>query len=410
MHLVYVTGQDERIEELRDIHRLESKSQSDQIDKLKAQVEEAEKLLKAAESSSGQTEQEVVKQKTEIDHLRTELTKATSNAKDEEEKRSKAIALLKTVRQKLVKAEKERDDAFKELGAAKEADHMEREKEKVERAKLHAEIEKVNLEREVAVQGLRAQFDKEVATLKEKYEKEMTALRGQYELEAITAKVRAYSGIVDSAFAYTAQTTHVKEIEIKKTRISELEGSVRSLSREKDELFDQLQLRQAEMESLQSSLESLQGQNTELQFQLREAQDRSALLQEEFSDVRRDQDMRMQSSGPSAEEVSRLLAAAESKYETKLSDLRRRLTEAERERDEGEAHWSKKLAERVREMDALKATIERSRKGKEEELQSTQRLKDEIEMLQGDIKEYQKQVSDLRIQAERTAEVEVSYK
>ena len=48
MHLVYVTGQDERIEELRDIHRLESKSQSDQIDKLKAQVEEAEKLLKAA--------------------------------------------------------------------------------------------------------------------------------------------------------------------------------------------------------------------------------------------------------------------------------------------------------------------------------------------------------------------------
>ena len=40
-----------------------------------------------------------------------------------------------------------------------------------------------------AVQGLRAQFDKEVAALKEKHEKELAALRGQYELEAITAKV-----------------------------------------------------------------------------------------------------------------------------------------------------------------------------------------------------------------------------
>ena len=188
--LIHIPGQDERIEELRDIHRLESKSQSDQIEKLKAQVDEAEKLLKAAEDSSSQVEQEAAKSKAEIDRLKGELEKAIGNAKDEEEKRSKAIALLKTVRQKLVKAEKDRDDAMKEVAAFREADKVEREKEKAERTKLHAEIDKVNTEREIAVQGLRAQFDKEVAALKEKHDKEIAALRSQYELEAITTKVR----------------------------------------------------------------------------------------------------------------------------------------------------------------------------------------------------------------------------
>ena len=42
----------------------------------------------------------------------------------------------------------------------KEAEKAEREKENTERVKLHAEIEKVNSERETALQGLRAHFDR----------------------------------------------------------------------------------------------------------------------------------------------------------------------------------------------------------------------------------------------------------
>ncbi|KAI0361217.1 hypothetical protein OH77DRAFT_1391788 [Trametes cingulata] len=388
-----LTRQDERIEELRDIHRLESKSQSDQIDKLKAQVEEAEKLLKAAQSATSQVEQESAKRKAEIDRLQGELDRATNSAKDEEEKRTKAIALLKTVRQKLVKAEKERDDAVKEVSTLKEAEKSEREKEKAERARLQGEIDKVNAERETAVQGLRAQFDKEVAALKDKHEKELAALRGQFELEAITTK-----------------TTHVRELEHKKARISDLESTVKTLAREKDELFDQLQLRQAELESSQSALESLRGQNTELQYQLREANDRIALLQEEYSDVRREQEIKVQSPGPSAEEVTRLLAAAESKYESKLSDLRRRLADAERERDEGEAHWSRKFAERAKEVEELKAIITSSQKSKEVEVEGVQALKTEIESLQAEIRSYQKQIVDLHTQLEKASEVEVAAK
>ncbi|KAI0756640.1 hypothetical protein C8Q80DRAFT_1340485 [Daedaleopsis nitida] len=388
-----LTRQDERIDELRDIHRLESKSQSDQIDKLKAQVEETEKLLQAAHGSTSHVEQESAKRKAEIDRLQGELDKATSNAKEEEEKRTKAIALLKTVRQKLVKAEKERDDALKEISTLKDADKVEREKEKAERVKLHGEIDKVNSERETAMQGLRAHYDKEVISLRERHEKELAALRGQYELEAITTK-----------------TTHVKEIENKKARISDLESTVRALSREKDELFDQLQMRQAELESSQSSLESLQGQNTELQYQLREATDRIALLQEEFTDARREHDIKVQSPRPSTEDVTRLLAAAESKYETRFGDLRRRLAEAERERDEGEAHWSQKLAERAREVESLQAVINNSQKSQEVETESAQVLKNEIEALKGEIRAYQQQIADLHAQLEKSVELEVAAK
>ncbi|EIW64404.1 uncharacterized protein TRAVEDRAFT_111828 [Trametes versicolor FP-101664 SS1] len=388
-----LTRQDERIEELRDIHRLESKSQSDQIDKLKAQIEEAEKLLKAAQSATAQIEQESAKRKAEIDRLHGEVERATGSAKDEEEKRTKAITLLKTVRQKLVKAEKERDDAVKEVGTVREAEKAEREKERAERVRLQGEIEKANAERETAVQGLRAQFDKEVAGLKEKHEKEIAALRGQFELEAITTK-----------------TTHVREIENKKNRISDLESRVKTLSEEKDELFDQLQLRQAELESSQSALESLQGQNTELQYQLREANDRTALMQDEFSDVRREQDVRVLSPGPSAEDVARLLASAESKYESKMGDLRRRLAEAERERDEADARWSRKFAERAKEVDELTAAIRSSQQSKEEDTEGRQALQAQVEALQAEIRVYQQQIAGLHGELEKAAELEVSAK
>ena len=78
---------------------------------------------------------------------------------------------------------------------------VEREKEKAERAKLLTEIDKVNGERETAIQGLREQFEKEIATLKEKHDKEMAAVRGQFEFEAITAKVHQSSHALHNAGA-----------------------------------------------------------------------------------------------------------------------------------------------------------------------------------------------------------------
>ena len=106
--------------------------------------------------------------------------------------------------------------------------------------------------------------------------------------------------------------------------------------------------------------------------------------------------------------MTRLLAAAELKHETKLSGLRRRLAEAERERDEGEARWSKTVKERAREVESLKAAINSSQKCKEEETEGVQALEQEIESLKSEIRSYQTQLKDLHAQLGKAAEVEVS--
>ena len=74
------------MEELRDIHRLEATSLTDQIDKLKGRLEEAAKFLNASQSSTTQVEHASATRKAEIDHLQDELDEATSHAKEEEEK------------------------------------------------------------------------------------------------------------------------------------------------------------------------------------------------------------------------------------------------------------------------------------------------------------------------------------
>ncbi|KAI0348473.1 hypothetical protein BDW22DRAFT_1410606 [Trametopsis cervina] len=380
--------QDERIEELRDIHRLESKSQSDLIDKLRSQLKANEDLLKAAENSSKHAEEQSSKHQSELNKLHVEAEKMKAAAKDEEEKRVKAVSLLKTVRQKLVKAEKDRDDALKDLQTVKDHEKEEREKDRLERLKLHDEIEKVNAERETAVQGLKIQFDKEIAGLKERQDKELLALRGQYELEVITLK-----------------SLHSKEIENKSGRISDLEASLQIVSREKDDIFDQLQMRQAELESSQSHLESLQSQTVELQHQLREATDRAALLNEELMEANRAQVAKVQSSAPSAE-VTQLLSATEAKYEARIADLRRQIIAAERERDETEADLSKKVTEKVKEVEHIKAILGRSAKAREEEEETISALKKEIDGLRHAGVAYERVIADLQTQTEKATEVE----
>ena len=78
--------------------------------------------MKAAEGADSIAEEAATKQKEVIDQLLQEVGNAKAVAKEEEEKRVKAVSLLKTVRQKLVKAEKERDDALREATTLTERD------------------------------------------------------------------------------------------------------------------------------------------------------------------------------------------------------------------------------------------------------------------------------------------------
>lgn len=182
---------------------------------------------------------------------------------------------------------------------------------------------------------------------------------------------------------------------------------MQSLTNEKNDLFDQLQLRQAELESSQSHLESLESQTTELQFQVREAMDRVTLLNDELADARRDQELKLQGSGPSPEEVTRIISASEAKHEARIADLRRQLTAAERERDEGEIEWSRKLSAKVREIEALKGYVSASTKSREEGEENVTALKEEIGRLEEEMKKNQSVIADMRVHAQKLAEIEV---
>ncbi|KAG1881738.1 hypothetical protein C8R48DRAFT_13651 [Suillus tomentosus] len=386
------TGQEERIEELRDTHRLETRSQLDQIHKLRQQLNEAEALVAASQTSASLMEEETGKQTAEIERLAVEVAKAKEVAKEEEEKRVKAISLLKTVRQKLVKAEKDRDDALKEIGESKEKDRQERDKERLERARLQSEIDAVNAEREKAVTGLRTQFDKEVAAVKDRSEKELSTTRAQFEVEIAALKM-----------------SHSTELTLKKSQIATLEASVNNLSRENRTFFEQLQIRQAELESSQHHVGTLQGQHTELQFQLREAQDRLTLLAEEISDLRGEQETRPHGPGAPQEDVSQLISTMEAKYEARLAEIKRNLVLAEKERTESEADWSRKLSDKSRETDELKTILQSSAKLREEKESTTGVLKIEIEKLTAEVQNHQHHALELQLQVDRMNNSEASF-
>jgi chromosome segregation ATPase len=160
--------QESRIEELRDTHRLEGTSQIELIAKLRTQLSTAESNLasKASELLS-------------LGQLRADLAKAQTTAKEEEEKRTKAISLLKTVRMKLVKVEKEKEEVEKD-----------RAEERAERSRAGDEVERVKAEREREVNQLRKGFERELASAKERYEKDLQTKKAAWELEMITTKVR----------------------------------------------------------------------------------------------------------------------------------------------------------------------------------------------------------------------------
>lgn len=151
----------------------------------------------------------------------------------------------------------------------------------------------------------------------------------------------------------------------------------------------------------------MQSQNTELQFQLRESEDRIAVLEEGLVEARRDQDSSARVPTTSAEEVARLLSAAEAKQASKIAELKRNLAAVEKERNEGEADWSRKLREKTRENDEMKRVLQSSDKTRDENEEAFGGLKAEIERLKEEATSYQRQLSGLQTQADKVKEIEV---
>ncbi|KAF8314976.1 hypothetical protein DL93DRAFT_2057737, partial [Clavulina sp. PMI_390] len=324
--------QEERMQELRDTHHLEGVSRTQQADRLEAERAEAEALLKAAQELSSSSALDVTR-------LQGDLEKALKTAKEEEEKRMKAISLLKNVRAKGVKTEKDLEEALRERDVARE--ELAKEKELVK--SKEDEMEKLRRESVAQIAKIRAQGEAERDALRIKLERELAGKQSLYVAETANLK-----------------SSHAEEISAHTSRFAQLESSHRSVKDERDNLFDQLQLRQAEVESSQSHLESLQVQVNELNHLLRESNDRGSSLAEELLEAQRasaETSLLSPTGSISTSQVQASTASVERRYEAKLADLRARMATIERERTESEEEWSKNLSLRSREVERLRAEL-----------------------------------------------------
>lgn len=214
----------------------------------------------------------------------------------------------------------------------------------------------------------------------------------------------------DSLVDHGLQSMHLKELTSKNSQISALENSLNNTARDKNAFFDQLQLRQAELESAHTHLEALQHKNTEFQFQLRESNDRLILLREEYAELQREQEATARQRDPvtPAGDVAQLISAVEAKCEVKISELKRNLITLEKERNEAEGDWSRRLREKGKELDELKRVLGSATKTREADEGVASELRAEVSHAKEAARVLRQQVSELPFLQDQVSELKVS--
>ena len=155
------------------------------VDGLRHHLDVAEAALMAANDGRDRIRVEMMSQREELEQVKGDLKKANLIAKEEEEKRIKAVSLLKTVRQKLVKAEKDRDDAMKENVELKEKVKCLNEKDKEQRLSTELELESMRQEKLREITELKVQFGRELATNRENMERNLSSHSVRFETELL---------------------------------------------------------------------------------------------------------------------------------------------------------------------------------------------------------------------------------
>ena len=102
-----------------------------------------------------------------------------------------------------------------------------------------------------------------------------------------------------------------------------------------------------------------------------------------------------------------MLSATEAKYESKISDFKRNLRALEKERSDGEAEWSRKLRDKVREVDQLKKEVGSAATTRQQEEETVAGLRAEINKLNDESRLLQDQLSQLRLSDSKVREIEV---
>ena len=306
----------------------------------------------------------------------------------------KALSLLRALRQKLVKSEKEKEDVDRERDSLRLLEATAQNQLAIDRSRFDQEIASLRSTQEQQITKLRSSFDRETSQLRFQFEREAATRKSQFELDAINVKA-----------------TLSKELSTKDTRIEQLESTVREISVGRDSLFDQLQLRTAEVESIAENQEQLRSQAEELKYELKEAKDRSAALIEELDELRK---ARRDVSRDDAN-TRRLLAEAEVRSEARVRDLEAHTRQLENDRLETEKEMGANLQERLKEVERMRQQIVQkdidyaesvqSRRLRDTKIQETELARTELE---GKVRALEALLSDSKADLTKSARAEVS--
>lgn len=111
--------------------------------------------------------------------------------------------------------------------------------------------------------------------------------------------------------------------------------------------------------------------------------------------MQREQELRTREPSASVENIAHLLSATESKYEAKITDLKRINGTLEKERNDSEAEWSRKLKDRASEIEELKRLLGHSTKSQEKEEATIAELEEELEHERGKVATLQGELTDM---------------
>lgn len=168
-------------------------------------------------------------------------------------------------------------------------------------------------------------------------------------------------------------------------------------------------MRQAELESSQSHLETQQSNTSELRFQLRDAEERATLAAEELADVRRELDYLSLQPTTTKDQSEERVASVEARYEARLEELRTRMSDIERERNETEVALNRSLVAKSQELDSLKAILESSSATKNRTEDELAEMRHTIEDLNQQLAVSKAQLADVQNSELKVRDLEVLF-
>ncbi|KAM0792100.1 hypothetical protein ACM66B_004804 [Microbotryomycetes sp. NB124-2] len=382
-------ARDERIKELE----LEVEGKDQELSKAKQALEEAkvagnETRSPAATTTTDESVEARLKAKDE------EMDKLRVTAKEEEEKRVKALSLLRALRQKLVKSEKDREELQAERDKLKTSDAGQQELVKAERVRFEQEMQSMRAAQEMQISKLRQGFERETTSLKAQHDKDVQHRKAQAELDVITLKA-----------------ANARELKDKDQRVQELEQTVRQVERARDEVFEQLQIRTAEVESARDRQQALESQCKELEYELSDCRDKLTTMRNEVVELRKAQ----KDVSTEDQNARRLLAEQEARHEAKVRDLEARARQLDKDRQDVEEEMGRNLQDRLKEVERMRAQLAQKDVEYAESVHSMRLREERIEQadkekaeLASKLKNAESMLKEVKLDAEKSARAEAA--